>query len=75
MHCYFHLVKGRETIPDEAGIEVADIEIAQLEALKAVQELRREEGQIDAYLKGWRLNVVDASGNLLLSIRLDTPLP
>jgi hypothetical protein len=75
MRCYFHLVSGEEAIMDDTGIEVADIETAQREALKAIQEMRQEAPDADEDWQNWRLNVVDQSGNVLLSIRLDTPLP
>jgi hypothetical protein len=42
MRCYFHLVNGPESIPDDAGVEVPDVQTAQREALKAIQELRDE---------------------------------
>ncbi|GEO19174.1 DUF6894 family protein [Microvirga aerophila] len=75
MRCYFHLVNGHGFIPDETGLDVPDIEMAQHQALKAIQELRQEAGQTAEEWSGWRINVVDASGRVLLSLRLDTPLP
>jgi hypothetical protein len=75
MHCYFHLVNGHGFIPDETGLDVPDLETAQHQALNAIQELRQEAGQTAEEWYGWRLNVVDASGRVLLSLRLDTPLP
>jgi hypothetical protein len=74
MRCYFHLVNGHDIIPDNVGVEVADLETAQRQALKAIQEIREEVGQAEEDWQSWRLNVVCPLGSVLLSIRLDTPL-
>jgi len=74
MRCFFHLVNGREAIPDEAGIEVPDLETAKAQAFKAIRELRREcEGVTDEW-SGWRLDIVSPEGDLLYSIALDVNL-
>jgi hypothetical protein len=73
MRCYFHLVNGPTMIPDDTGVEVSDIETAQREAVRAIQEMKAEAGEDEDWL-GWRLNVVDSTGQVLLSIRLDGPL-
>jgi hypothetical protein len=75
MRCYFHLVNGHGFIPDETGLDVPGLETVQHQALNAIQELRQEAGQEAEEWRDWRLNVVDASGRVLLSLRLDTPLP
>jgi hypothetical protein len=74
MRCYFHLVNGHELIPDDTGVEVADLEMAQRQALKAIQEIRDEVSQADEDWQGWRLNIVCPLGSVLFSIRLDTRL-
>jgi hypothetical protein len=38
MRCYFHLVNCHETILDDTGIEVSDLEVAKAEARKAIAE-------------------------------------
>jgi hypothetical protein len=53
MRCYFHLVNGHGFIPDETGIDVPDIETAQHQALKAIQELRQEAGQTAEEWYSW----------------------
>jgi len=74
MHCFFHLVNGHETILDDTGIEVADLEMAKAEAQKAINELRQEyEGAIEDW-NGWRLDIVCPEGTLLYSINLDATL-
>ena len=74
MRCFFHLVNGREAILDEAGIEVADLETAKTQAVKAIRELRQEgSGTFDEW-SGWRLDIVCPEGSLLYSIGLDVML-
>jgi hypothetical protein len=73
MRCYFHLVNGAESIPDDTGITVPDVATAQREALRAIQEMRDEVGDASEEWQGWRLNVVCPEGSILLSISLDQP--
>jgi hypothetical protein len=74
MRCYFHLVSCHDAILDDNGVEVADLDSAEAEARKAIQELRQEDEEPDDLWAGWQLTVTDASGRLLLSIPLATPL-
>lgn len=74
MRCYFHLVNGQETIPYDIGVEVSDITAVHHLARHAIHELRAEADRVDEEWQGWRLNVVDPSGGVLLSISLDLPL-
>jgi hypothetical protein len=73
MRCYFHLVSEHDAIRDDVGVEVTDLSMAELEALKAVQELRQEEDGSDDVWLTWQLNVTDEFGQLLLIIPLDHP--
>ncbi len=57
MHCFFHLVNGPDTIPDETGIEVQDLDAAKVQALKAISELRQEFGGAVREWAGWWLDV------------------
>ena len=69
MRCYFNLV---ETIVDSEGVEVADLNEARGLVLEAVAEMTQARaGEITAW-RGWRLEAVDASGEILFTIRLDT---
>ena len=45
MRCYFHLVSYHDAIIDETGVEVTDLEVAEAEALKAIQDLWEEAPQ------------------------------
>lgn len=74
MRCFFHLVNGHETILDDEGVEVSNLETAQLFALQAIEDVRNEAIQVDASWQGWRLDVVDPSGKVLLTIPLEATL-
>ncbi len=71
MHCFFHLVNGQETILDDTGIEVADLETAKAQAQKAIGELRQEDGAASEDWSGWRLDIVCPEGSLLHSLALN----
>jgi hypothetical protein len=74
MHCYFHLVNGHEIIEDDTGVEILDLAKARELALQAIEDIRAEAIQLGESWQGWRLNVVDPSGNVLLSVPLDPML-
>ncbi len=73
MRLFFHLVRGLEMIRDEHGIDVADLRQARTEAVRAIEEMRREEPFASQDWAGWRFDVADASGSVLLSIELGGP--
>jgi hypothetical protein len=68
------LASQHETIPDEDGVELTDSAEACAEAVRAVEELRRNTPAAAAKWKGWRIDVADASGAVVFSISLDEPL-
>jgi hypothetical protein len=74
MRCFFHLVSDYETILDDTGIEVPNLETAKLEAYKAIRELRQEMVGAGEDWKGWRLEIVCAEEGLLYTIDLDISL-
>ena len=74
MRCYFHLVNGHELIADDTGVEILDLTAARDFALQAIADIREEAIQAGASWQGWRLDVVDPSGNVLLSIPLEPTL-
>jgi hypothetical protein len=55
-------------IRDEDGIEVADLDAAKAEALKAVQEMRGEQDTESHDWGDWTLAISDASGAVLFSL-------
>lgn len=75
MHCFFHLVNGSEIIPDDTGVEISDLDMAQRLARQAIQEIRAEADRVDEEWQGWRLNVVCPQGSVLASICLSAPAP
>ena len=70
---YFHLISWHDSILDEDGLEVADLAEARIEVLNAIEELRRENPVAATGWEGWRLDVTDAAGVVVLSISLDDP--
>ncbi|MXQ11771.1 DUF6894 family protein [Microvirga makkahensis] len=70
MRCYFNLVSADETIIDDEGVEVRDLDQAWAQALKAIAELRAEaDGELIDW-DNWQLEATDPSGKVLFSIRL-----
>jgi hypothetical protein len=74
MRCYFHLANCHETILDDIGIEVLDLETARVEAQKAINELRRDQDGVTEDWTGWRLDIVDRDDTLLCSLDLSVIL-
>ena len=72
---YFNLTDGDEVIRDEDGIEVADARTALIRAFEAVAELRQEDAAASGEWQGWRLDIIDGSGDLIHSLPLDSPAP
>jgi hypothetical protein len=71
MRYFFHLVDRHGSILDEDGVEVADMGQLRAHAQKAVEELRSEDPSAAGDWRGWRLEVTDTSGAVLLTINLD----
>jgi hypothetical protein len=69
---HLHLADQRELIRDHEGIEVEDLNRARVEIVNAVHELRRETALTVQDWSGWRLDVTDAQGAVVLSLDLDT---
>jgi hypothetical protein len=70
MRCYFHLVNGHTELIDDDGVEVSNLENAKVQALMAVNELRREyDGAIEDW-GGWHLQILCQDGTLLHSFPL-----
>jgi hypothetical protein len=73
MRYYFNLLRARETIPDQVGIELADAPAHVFEAivLKSLAELRKEDGKVANRWRGWMLEVRDVSNEVVLIIDLN----
>ena len=74
MRCFFHLVNGRETILDDTGLDVIDLEMAAAQARNAIGELRHANGGSGEDWSGWRLEIVCTEGSLLYSLDLEPAL-
>jgi len=67
---FFHLVDDYDIIPDEVGIEVANLKEAYVEATKAIEEFRQEHSVDAADWEDWRIEVTDAWGDTILTLPL-----
>ncbi len=74
MRCFFHLVNGHDTLLDDTGVELFNLEIAKDQARKAIGELQQEDDGAAADWRGWRLDIVCPEGNLLHSLPLQAVL-
>jgi hypothetical protein len=72
---FFNLVNGHGVIRDEDGIELADIRAALIYAFEAIEELRREDTSSSDSWQGWRLDILNSSGQLVHSLPLDDAGP
>jgi uncharacterized protein DUF6894 len=72
---YFHLTNGEEVMRDEDGIEAPDARTALIHAFEAIAELRQDDTAASSEWQGWRLDIIDGSGNLIHSLPLDGPAP
>jgi hypothetical protein len=70
MRYFFHLRSASSSILDEEGVFIEDMAQAGAEILKALDEVRRENPNLFHKSSGWTLDVTDASGTVLFSIRL-----
>ena len=70
MRLYFHLAAAHDSILDEIGIEVEDLDHARSEAMRAIAELKVEDSSAAQDFSGWRLEVTDAAGAVVFSIWL-----
>jgi hypothetical protein len=68
---FFNLTDGEIMIRDEEGIEASSIQAAVVSALEAVEELRAQDPSNSDEWKGWRLEIVAASGQAIQTIPLD----
>ncbi len=71
MRVHFHLLDGHETIRDLEGVEVADLQEARVQAIRAVQELAQEDELAAQSWSGSTLSVADDRGAVLFSLALD----
>jgi hypothetical protein len=68
---YFNLTNGDSMIRDEEGIVASSLQAAAVSAMEAVEELRAQDPSNSDEWQGWRLEIVDASGQAVQTIPLD----
>ena len=68
---YFNLTNGDSMIRDEEGIVASSLQAAAVSAMEAVEELRAQDSSNSDEWQGWRLEIVDASGQAVQTIPLD----
>ncbi len=73
MRCFFNLVRADDYMLDPEGVEAADMEELRAEVAKAIEEMRHADPAAGRDWRGWRMEVTDASGAVLLTIDLDRP--
>jgi hypothetical protein len=68
---YFNLTDGATMIRDEEGILACSLQAAVVSAMEAVEELRAQDPSHADEWQGWRLEIVNASGQAVQAIPLD----
>lgn len=63
---FFHLATPRHLIPDEEGMELADLEAARKEAAASARDIIAELMEEDHDVSGFAFNVVDEAGQQVL---------
>jgi hypothetical protein len=71
MRCFFNLHNTDDTILDEEGVEVSNVEELRAQVAKEVNEVRSADPLVAGEWKGWRLEATDPSGAVLFSVNLD----
>ena len=63
-HFYFDLVNQETILPDDVGVEAADLDEALEEAASALEELR-DSGEAADLGEGWQMVIRDKAGRVL----------
>jgi hypothetical protein len=75
MRYFFNLTDGDAVIRDEEGVKASSVQAAVISAMAAVEELFAEDPMTSAEWQGWRLEIVDASGQAVQVIPLEASSP
>jgi hypothetical protein len=65
MRCYFNLSDGEQFLLDDTGVEVASLDMARHETLRAIQEMSGEADLTGVDWSNWTLNLTDGAGQVL----------
>jgi hypothetical protein len=68
---YFNLTNGDVMIRDEEGVVASSVQAAVISAMEAVEELRAQALSDPDEWRGWRLEIIEASGQAVHAIPLD----
>lgn len=71
---YFHIDDGRHC-PDETGYDLADLEAAQAEALRAASGILHSQHSLFSGAGDWQMNVTDGDHRLLFTLRFSANTP
>src|SRR5215210_4748182 len=74
MRCYFNLVSSHRTIPDDEGLEVANLDEARTFAREAVAGMIQDGIAEIARWRGWEVEARNASGTVLFTVGFDAVL-
>ena len=74
MRCFFNLVDSECSIPDLEGVEVADVAELRAEVAKAIEETGHDNPGAPRQWTGWRMQVADPEGAILLTVDLSPSL-
>lgn len=70
MRYFFNLASDYDAIPDEIGMELANLQSAIDGARRAIDELTRELPSSTRDWRGWRLEITDEFGHVLETLIL-----
>jgi hypothetical protein len=68
-------VSSQQIILDTTEIEISDLATVQDTVRGLIHEVQQEADQITTEWQGWRIDAGNPSGNVVLSVPLDTTLP
>jgi hypothetical protein len=71
LRCFFNLTNGEQVLRDDVGVEITCPNELEAEILNALKGVQQGDGFDARDWKGWRLDVIDSSGDILVSLRLD----
>ena len=73
MRYFFNLVDSGASMIDAEGVEVADMEELRAEVAQAIEGMRHADPDAARNWKGWRMEVTDPEGAVVLKVDLDCP--
>ena len=65
---FFYIREGDEFIPDEEGMEFANVDSAWIEAVESIRDLVIQSLRNNRPIAGLMIEIADANGNILGSV-------